>query len=558
LAMDVLGGSPHAAMMLAAGGEAAAGAAAAAAVAAAAARDGGGPAAPSPAIPPRHQAAVARLRGFLQGLVSDLEAAVEYYALAEFNNWLMGVRSESRAVGLRAIRQAAIARQLGEDLAAERRKVAAGLMAVRDVGAVATRTVVGAAFRRELEAEGAPAPAGAGLGGPGGSRSLGKGSSSRGAAAAAAAAATGPPPDIATLHPGQPLQVTGFFVVEDAVLSAAPDLLPSPDAAALLWEAAAGSLRGVLRRALEEALGGTAPASIMLLLKDFMLLVCSALSERGFATGLLTELLAASRPRYHDLLTASVALRVGRALADDPLAEGHLVGSGAVAEELAGRLGLPASLEGGWGYHGAASSSAVLSALRAVQDGGERGLLRLLSGRVEALVEGGGRGLVWLPPGPLPPGNSPHVDELLALLRDTFDSAAATLPRPSFLFLARAVVRAMGNAFMHLMREGVKAYNLFAVERLAADCGALDRLVGSLPVPNLAAEFAEPRQLCALLLSPKARGAGAREGVRPGAGRGSGRQNGPRPRRGTGGSAPSSTTLRGRVRTPPALATFGD
>lgn len=47
---------------------------------------------------------------------------------------------------------------------------------------------------------------------------------------------------------------------------AAPDLLPA-DSAALLWEAAASSLRGVLSRALEEALTGGAPASIMLLLK---------------------------------------------------------------------------------------------------------------------------------------------------------------------------------------------------------------------------------------------------------------------------------------------------
>lgn len=37
--------------------------------------------------------------------------------------------------------------------------------------------------------------------------------------------------------------------------------------------------------------------------------------------------------------------------------------------------------------------------------------------------------------------------------QDSFESAAATLPRSSFLFLARAVARAMGGAFMQLLKE---------------------------------------------------------------------------------------------------------
>ncbi|GIM11364.1 hypothetical protein Vretimale_14890 [Volvox reticuliferus] len=473
-------------------------------------------------------------------------------------------------------------------------------------------------------------------------------------------------------------QVTGFFVVEDAVRTATPDLLSS-DSVALLWDAAAGSLRAVLGRALEEALGGGAPASIMLLLKDFMLLVCSALGTRGFVTAPLTELLTNSRLRYHDLLTASVALRVGRALAADPLAEGLQVVSEQQVAELIERLGLPAALEsdgtapvlpyrvpytasvpkilqavrgfitdsldylqgllspwellpavlqardrllaktvvdaladhtarllaadaaavastadaslthgsvgspfpgrrgpsfhvrevmrmitnawslaiamqaldewtllqvrplgamaaaaaaaaaagggssstgaampalgtaaaaaggGGGGFVGLGgdgSTGAVLAALRSVQDGGERGLLRLLASRVEVLVAGA-RTLNWLPQAPLPQNTSPYAEELLALLKDTFDAAASILPRSSFLFLSRAVVRATGNALMALLKEGVKTYNMFAVERLATDVALLDRFIVGCPVPHLAQEFAEPRQLCALLLSPR-------------------------------------------------------
>ncbi|KAG2441077.1 hypothetical protein HXX76_003930 [Chlamydomonas incerta] len=838
LALEVLSNNTAVAAALANGPDAASAlAAAAAAAAVGSALDGGGGGGAG-GIAPKHQAMVSRLRRYLQGLVTDLEAAVEYYAVAEFNNWLVGVRAESRQVGLRAIRQAAIGRQLGEDLAAERRSAAAALMLAEKgipgggggasggaggggagagagggggagaargggggggggggafaggaaaaaaaaaaaggggggadaargdvVAAVAERVVVGAPFRRELAAEGAPAPPpGSAAAAP---RGLARSATSRGggggiAVGAGAGAGPGPPLDVATLHPGQPLQaiqallarhraaaapppavcgltdyttgllqgvdmqglhrcvhihrclgrmpslrryylqqrrlqittdlapparfleayqsylaqVVGFFVVEDAVAAAAADLV-TPDSAALLWEAAAASLRGVLGRALEEALGGGAPASIMLLLKDFMLLVCSALGARGFVTAPVTELLSASRLRYHDLLTAGVALRVGRALAADPLAEGVQVATEAQAAELVGRLGLPAVLEGysaaarpsvpyaapftaslpriltairgfvsdslaylqgllspwellpavlqardrligktvvdaladhtarllgadaasapppppppargapppppppgpwrarevmrmvanasclasamqaldEWtllqvrplgamaaaaaaaatsggaaggagnplsanragasgGPGGAGTSDpsmgAVLAALRSVQDAGEKGLLRLVAARVEALVAAGGRAAVWLPGGPLPMGMSPYAEELLALLRDSFDAAAATLPRSSFLFLARAVARAMGGAFMQLLKEGVKAYNLFALEHLAGDVAALDRYLLGLSlsgaVPGLAEEFAEPRQLCALLLSPR-------------------------------------------------------
>ncbi|KAG2484967.1 hypothetical protein HYH03_016264 [Edaphochlamys debaryana] len=788
---------------------------------------GSGPLPPAP-IPPKHQAAVTRLRGFLQTLVSDLEAAVEYFAVAEFNSWMVGVRAESRQVGLRAIRRAAIDRQLEEDESSERRQAAAGLMSERDAAVVAARAVVPAAFRKELAEEAAAPPtampvtaAGVAAAAAGQNGAAERGTASgrfRAAARAAAASVTlsgstgagawagagGPSPspssggaagtgaggamsaaELASLHPGNPLQaaqavlarhlsaaaappppvavvsdatvpllqgvdmrglhrcvhihrclgrmpalrryyleqrrlqiradlapppaflenyqaylarVTGFFVVEDAVRTAAPDLLP-PDAAALLWEAAAGSLRGVLGAALEEALGAGSPAAIMLLLKDFMLLVCSALTNRSFATAPITELLTASRLRYLDLLTASVALRVGRALASDSLAEGARVGSEAEAAEAA-RLGLPAALESGawagaarpappytapytpavprtlaavrgfvsdvlsylrgllspwellpavvaardrlvaktvvdaladhtarllgapapgqaappaaaaapargggaapppaaaaapwrprevmrcvtnawalaaamtaldeWtlvqvrplgamaaaaaaaaasgasasaggapppsllsaasgragprsataaaaaaaggggdvGASAAASSGAVLAALRSVQDGGERGLLRLLAGRVEALVGAARAGIPWLPPGPLPAAPSAYAEDLLALLKETFDAAASILPRSSHLFLCRALVRAMGNAFMSLMKEGVKAYNLFALEALARDVALLDGYLaaGAAGVPGLGEEFAEPRQLCALLLSPR-------------------------------------------------------
>ncbi len=42
----------------------------------------------------------------------------------------------------------------------------------------------------------------------------------------------------------------------------------------------------------------------------------------------------------------------------------------------------------------------------------------MIASRVEVVVvEGGARCVQWAPPGPLPPGPSPHVAELIALLK---------------------------------------------------------------------------------------------------------------------------------------------
>ena len=72
---------------------------------------------------------------------------------------------------------------------------------------------------------------------------------------------------------------------------------------------------------------------------------------------------------------------------------------------------------GGGGGSSDSSMGAVMAALRSVQDAGEKGLVRLLAARVEALVAAGGRAANWLPGEPLPMGMSPYAEELLALLR---------------------------------------------------------------------------------------------------------------------------------------------
>lgn len=51
-----------------------------------------------------------------------------------------------------------------------------------------------------------------------------------------------------------------------------------------------------------------------------------------------------------------------------------------------------------------------------MQGAAERGLLRLVCGRAEALVKAGLAAMAWLPPGPLPQGPSAYVTDLLAYL----------------------------------------------------------------------------------------------------------------------------------------------
>eukprot|EP00798_Chlamydomonas_sp_ICE-L_P002064 gene2064-18246_t len=81
------------------------------------------------------------LRKFFNNLITQLVEAVEYLAIAEFNGWLVSIRSDARQVGMRAIRKAAIERQLDDDLARECR--------IEDVAS----KLVGSQFRRELQSD---------------------------------------------------------------------------------------------------------------------------------------------------------------------------------------------------------------------------------------------------------------------------------------------------------------------------------------------------------------------------------------------------------------------
>jgi hypothetical protein len=73
----------------------------------------------------------------------------------------------------------------------------------------------------------------------------------------------------------------------------------------------------------------------------------------------------------------------------------------------------------------------------------------------------------------------------------------------------------MGAAYVRLFSpEGtVKAYNLFAVRRLAGDVAELQVAVAGCAVPDVETELAEASQLCAMLLADRVRSVESERGV---------------------------------------------
>lgn len=73
------------------------------------------------------------------------------------------------------------------------------------------------------------------------------------------------------------MQVAGFFVIESYV-QRVTDGLVGPAEGAALWAGAQRSLKATLEAAFDQL--GT--ASLMLMVKDFVLLVCVALERAGY------------------------------------------------------------------------------------------------------------------------------------------------------------------------------------------------------------------------------------------------------------------------------------
>lgn len=70
-----------------------------------------------------------------------------------------------------------------------------------------------------------------------------------------------------------------------------------------LWEMATATLKSVVDNAFESM----SSAAAMLLVKDFLLLVCGALSKSGYPAANLKDILSSNMSKYHGLMNGHVA-----------------------------------------------------------------------------------------------------------------------------------------------------------------------------------------------------------------------------------------------------------
>eukprot|EP00884_Botryococcus_braunii_P001705 jgi/Botrbrau1/11535/Bobra.0393s0014.1 len=320
-------------------------------------------------------ARLGRLGPFLQDRISELRNAVQQACMSDFNSWLVSVRAEARSVGARALWQAAYERGVEEAVASHRRSLTAALPSLPDPQAAAD------AVARCLA-----------ISAPGVSPDVGLDPGMHPAAAALLAVpqtctsgdllegidmallfrcvqvqeeagrlaefqdyyvrnrqmqlnsdlSSGGGGSAASPDSYQAflLQVAGNFLLEERVRRTCPSL-SAGSAVEALWEATVARLKVLLGQVWEEA---STPLAL-LTAKDFVLLFCAALGERGYQVVAFTEELHQGRLRYTELLDQQVGPQVKQCIEEDSL---HVVEVSSLsgANELAFDLGLPLVLDG--------------------------------------------------------------------------------------------------------------------------------------------------------------------------------------------------------------------
>eukprot|EP00873_Tetraselmis_striata_P023703 jgi/Tetstr1/443967/TSEL_031918.t1 len=249
------------------------------------------------------------LRPFIASQAAELAWAVEQEVLSDFKEWMVQVREKAAGIGQRAIRRAAQQRLSEDEVIAETRALQASLLACRDPRKAASLCAgirgVGADAAADEEAN-----AGRLLGALDMTplyrahhicQTLGKGAWFQGSYLdnRRQQMTTDLTPSKPFVDVYQPYlnQVVGFFLVEDQVLRASSGIT-SGAAVDGLWENALSQIKTALLGAYERLEDPNA----LLLVKDFVHLVCRALAACSFHVTPIEEILSNGRSRYHDLL----------------------------------------------------------------------------------------------------------------------------------------------------------------------------------------------------------------------------------------------------------------
>eukprot|EP00803_Ostreobium_quekettii_P005107 evm.model.scf_611.3 EVM.evm.TU.scf_611.3 scf_611:47229-58906(+) len=135
-------------------------------------------------------------------------------------------------------------------------------------------------------------------------------------------------------------QVTGFFIIEDNVQRMTDDLVHQREVDQL-WEVAIATLKGVIDTAFE----GMQSAPAMLLVKDFILLVCGALSQSGYPAAPIKDIVSNNTSKYHSLMNTTISNQVLKLWERDDL-EVMAIRNEVMQRDIVDLLGLPATLEG--------------------------------------------------------------------------------------------------------------------------------------------------------------------------------------------------------------------
>uniref|UniRef100_J3KZP6 Exocyst complex subunit EXOC6/Sec15 C-terminal domain-containing protein n=2 Tax=Oryza brachyantha TaxID=4533 RepID=J3KZP6_ORYBR len=107
-------------------------------------------------------------------------------------------------------------------------------------------------------------------------------------------------------------QIAGFFIVEDRVFSTGGGLTSRADVDAL-WDSAVAKMVSVM----EDNFSRMQTANHLLLITDYAALVSATMRRYGYPVGMLLDVLARHRDKYHDLLLADCRRQVVEALAAD-------------------------------------------------------------------------------------------------------------------------------------------------------------------------------------------------------------------------------------------------
>ncbi|PRW58081.1 exocyst complex component SEC15A [Chlorella sorokiniana] len=96
---------------------------------------------------------------------------------------------------------------------------------------------------------------------------------------------------------------------------------------------------------------------------------------------------------------------------------------------------------------------------------------------------------------------SPHVDEMIMYLKESASLVTRMAPGPSVARMLRSLLRYLGDAFMlQLLSDAIPEFNIFGLQRLFNDLGGISRAAGSVGVPGLADELAEPLLFCEMMV----------------------------------------------------------